>query len=116
MSSTVSITTLKEAVQIKEQIEKLESRLSQILGGTATTATKSAPGKKGRRKFSAATVAKMRAAQQARWAKIKGKAASPAKAAPAPRKRRKMSAEARAKLGAIMKARWAARKKSAAGK
>lgn len=103
-----SVSQLKEALQIKEQIEKLEARLNQILGGSAPKAVTTSA-KAGRKKFSPATIAKMRAAQQARWSKP-GKA--PAKAVSAPKKRG-LSPEGRAKLAASMKARWAARKKNA---
>ena len=63
-------------------------------------------GRKGRR--SAATIAKMKAAQKARWAKVRGNppAATPAVASPV-KKRRTMSPEARAKIAAAQKARWA---------
>jgi hypothetical protein len=50
----------------------------------------------------------MRAAQKARWAKIKGKAAS---AKPAKKAKRKFSAAGRAALSAAAKARWAKAKK-----
>jgi hypothetical protein len=67
-------------------------------------------------KRSAATIAKMKASQQARWAKIKGeKAPFAAKAptaskAPAKQKRKPMSPALKAKLSAMMKARWEAKK------
>ena len=67
------------------------------------------PGKKGKRRLSAAGRAAIIAGTKARWAKLKG-----AKAEAAPRKRRKMSAAAKAKFSAIAKARWA--KVKAAGR
>jgi len=88
----------------------LEARLKAInavLGGVAAPAL--GTGRGGKRTFSAATKAKMAAAQKARWAKINGPKAEPAKT-----KRRKMSAAARAKMAAAAKARWA--KVKAAGK
>lgn len=131
--SSLSVTVLKEAIQIKEQIEKLETRLAQLLGSKGEA---KATVKPGRKTVSAATKAKMRAAQQARWAKLKGpspktnskrvsseargntaaagkgKVSAPSKA---PAKRRgTLSPEGRAKLAAAMKARWAARKKGEA--
>jgi hypothetical protein len=65
-----------------------------------------------RRTMSAATRAKIAAAQRERWAKQKGQAA-PAKGKPAQRKagRKPMSPAMRKKLSAMMKARWVARKK-----
>jgi hypothetical protein len=101
-----SLTTdqLRRALSIKEQIEALETQLNQVLGGAAPT-TSTGP-VRGRRKRSAATRAKMAAAQRARWAK---KVAKPAKAA-----RRKVSAAARARMAAAARARW--KKAKAAGK
>ena len=65
--------------------------------------------------MSASARAKIAAAQQARWAKQKGKAATK-KAEPQGKKtagRKPMSAAMRKKLSAMMKARWAARRKGA---
>lgn len=89
---------------------RIEARLSEITKvlGQGTSPVPPAPAG-GKRKLSEATKAKMRAAHQARWAKIKGKAA-PA-AAP---KKRKMSAAGRAAIAAAARARWA--KAKAAGK
>jgi hypothetical protein len=109
--SNLSIESLKEAVEIKEQITALESRLSKILGGSGGAGTIPAPlstAKKGRRKMSAAARAKIAAAQRARWAKAKGKSSSPAKA-PA-KKKRHLSPEGRARIVAALKKRWAAAK------
>jgi len=47
--------------------------------------------------MSAAAIAKIRAAQKARWARVKGVGRKP---------RRKMSASAKARLAAIARARW----------
>lgn len=103
---------LKQAVQIREQIESLQKKLNAILGGASPTVKPERS--TGKRKLSAATKKKMAAAQQARWANTKGKAA-PAQAAPtkAAPKKRVFSPETKAKLAAAMKARWAARKKGA---
>jgi hypothetical protein len=59
--------------------------------------------------MSAAGRAAIRAAQKARWAKIKGTTAS---AKPAKKARRKMSAAGRAAMSAAAKARWAKAKKA----
>ncbi len=105
---------LKQAVQIREQIESLQEKLDTLLGGAGPVAkAKQIPGQpKARRKFSAATIEKMRAAQRARYAKLKG---SPAKAPVqmVAKKKGGITAAGRAKLAAAMKARWAARKKGA---
>ena len=110
----LSIGQLKEAIQIKEQIENLEARLRQILGGGKTGSAPAAKpkGRKGPRKMSAEARAKIAAAATARWAKTKATAAPVAKRAakPAPKKSG-LTPEGRAKLAAAMKARWAARKK-----
>lgn len=123
MTTTPTLDQLKRALAISEQIAALEAELKAIFGGStstkAATATKAAPttgdGRKGKR--SAATIAKMKASQQARWAKVKGKKVpakakteAPAKAkaeAPATTKRKPMSPATKAKMAAAMKKRWA---------
>ena len=67
---------LQKALQNeKSRIEARLSDINRVLGGDVSAATivPSATSKRGgARKFSAATKAKMAAAQKARWAKIKG--------------------------------------------
>ncbi len=88
-----------------EKIESLQHQLSQ-LRPDAAPAPVTAPTVGGRRKISAAGIARIRAAQKARWAKVK--AVAPEKPAKAGRRGpRKMSAAARAKIAAAQKARWA---------
>lgn len=87
-------------VSEKARIEARLSEITKVLGQNGPPAPVVSEG--GRRKLSEATKAKMRAAHQARWAKIRGKA-TPA-AAP---KQRKMSAAGRAAIAAAAKARWA---------
>ncbi len=91
----------------KARIEARLNEISKVLGQEPASASPAPAG--GRRKFSEATKTKMRAAQQARWAKIRGKAAPTA----APKKR-KMSAAGRAAIAVAAKARSA--KAKAAGK
>lgn len=119
MATFQNLTTaqLKQAVQIREQIESLQGKLDALLGGSPTSRKAKIGRIKGKRKMSAAGRASIAAAQKARWAKINGK--SSAKSAPtkssntsAPMKR-VFSPETKAKLAAAMKARWAARKKGA---
>src|SRR4051794_23682838 len=115
--NSVSTEQLKQAVQIKEEIARLEKRLNAILGGqgqTQAAAPSKATAGKGRRPMSAAGRAKIAAAAKARWAKIKGGAAKAAansstKAAKpqAGKKKGGLTPEGRAKLAAAMKARWA---------
>jgi len=102
--NSLSVAQLREAVAIKEQIERLETQLASVFGETTMPEV---AGKK-RRRMSAAGRARMAAAARARWAKIKGTQATPTK------KRRKMSAEGRARISAAAKARW--KKAKAAGK
>ena len=67
--NTLSVTQLKHAVAIKEQIEKLEKELASILGETPKASSIAAPivaPKK--RPMSAAQKAKISAAQKARYA------------------------------------------------
>jgi len=84
-------------------MDALEKKLSQLLGTPAA-----AVARKKRKKISAAGIARIRAAQRARWAAIKkGKA-------PAKSRKRKLSAAGRARLVALARARWA--KVKAAGR
>jgi hypothetical protein len=76
--TTLTVAQLKEAIAIKEKIEALDQELASILGTAAETAMPVlempvATPKRKKRKMSAATKAKMAAAQKQRWAKTKGK-------------------------------------------
>ncbi|MFZ1087234.1 MAG: hypothetical protein WAN35_19910 [Terracidiphilus sp.] len=97
--SSLTVTQLRRAADIKEKIEALNEEMASILDAPDSVPAK-APKK---RKMSAAGRAKIAAGQKARWAKVKG--AKPAAKAPA--KKRKMSAAAKAKISAAAKARWA---------
>ena len=114
--STPRLAQLKQALAISEKIEALQAELASVLGGGSTIASiiesVSTPVVKlGKRTMSAATKAKMRAAQQARWAMKKGKAVvnSVVKTEKKLVKKAKgtMSAEGRARIVAAQKARWA---------
>jgi len=91
------------AVRIAEQIETLKHELTGILGNHSTPVVEAVPapvkanGRKGKR--SAAKVAKMKASQKARWAKVKAPAA--------PKKNGGTSLAHKAKLAAAAKKRWA---------
>lgn len=65
LSSLTSV-QLRRAADLKEKISRLEKELASILGSASPGAQ---PARK--RTMSAATKKKMRAAQQARWAKIR---------------------------------------------
>ena len=65
------INKIEEALSIRKQIAALQAKLSGMFGSTDEDEPKPAVKDKrsGKRTMSAATIAKMRAAQQARWAK-----------------------------------------------
>src|SRR4051812_9200619 len=112
MTSTLSqysAQQLRRAAEIKEKIDSLQLELERLTGSSKTEAAEASPGK--RRRFTAATIEKMRASQKARWAAVRGPEAA---AEPAKARRRTMSAAAKAQLSAIAKARW--KKAHAAGK
>jgi len=66
----LSAQQLRRAANIKDKIQSLEHKLSQILGSPAKAAAVIVPKKK-RRKMSVAARKKIAAAQKARWAKVK---------------------------------------------
>jgi hypothetical protein len=121
-----TLSQLKEAVAIAEQIEKLQSELAGIIGGNDGFSGAPAPTvttpvvKTGKRIFSAESRAKMAAAQAARWAKVKGPSAGAATAvalessvaSKAKKGKRVMSAEGRARIAAAQRARHAAKRKN----
>jgi len=102
---------LRRAADIQEKIQALQQELNQILGGEISTAEPTEAPRK--YKFSAAARAKMRAAQKARWAAIKGTAPT---TEPAPKKKSKMSAQGLANIRAGVAKRMAAQGKAAAAK
>jgi len=78
--TSLSAQQLRQAADLKEQIEGLEQQLNSILGGEGSAPVTTEPAvvpepantKKGKRTFSAESRAKMAAAQRARWAAKKG--------------------------------------------
>jgi hypothetical protein len=105
---------LRHAADLKEKIESLQHELSHLHGSDGAVSA-AAPAKHGKRKISAAGIARIRAAQKLRWAKVKG-ASAPAAKKTGKRGPRKMSAAARAKIAAAQKARWAKVRAAKAGK
>src|SRR5436190_1252476 len=107
------IDKIEEALSIRKQIAALQTKLSNLFGADSEDEPKpTVKGKRGgKRTMSPATIAKMRAAQQARWAKKRGASESQAKIAapakPAKKGRRTMSPEARGRIAAAQRARWA---------
>lgn len=90
--SNISADALRQAADIRDQIETLQAQLDAILTGTTVVASKKKPGrpkgsgakvaidgskkkaakrKGGKRKISPEGLERIRAAQKARWAKAK---------------------------------------------
>ena len=136
------ITAIEQALAIRREMEALKASLIEILGYemqllidepapafkgfkpmSAAKVAKSTPaavepakaGKK-KRVVSAASKAKMAAAQKARWAKKAGASTDVAPVKPvingAKKKKRTMSPEGRARIAAAQKARWAKARKA----
>jgi len=102
--SDISATQLRQAASIKEQIEKLQKELTNLLGAPAARPSPIAAPKKLKRAMSAAARKKLSDFHKARWATI-NKASKPAKAAK--KKKSTMSAAGLANIRAAQKARWA---------
>ena len=115
MNSIIGLTprTLRKAADLQERIEGLQEELEQLLGEVPAPAPAPAPTAeipKKRKKFSAATKAKMAASQRARWA---GNQEPAPEVEPAPKKARKeLSTAVRKARSEAMKARWAKVKKA----
>jgi hypothetical protein len=107
--STLSPNALRKAADLQEKIQSLQEELGQLLGNQVSTLVQPTEAPKKKWKFSAASRAKMRRAQKARWAKIKGTMRS---ATPEQKPKRKMSAAGRAAISAAAKARWAKARKA----
>jgi hypothetical protein len=138
-------TQLRKAADIQEKILGLQDELNQLLGAPVQApalAAEPATEPRKKYKFSAAGRARMKAAQKARWAKIKGttpsiepaqkpkkrkmsaaglaniragvakRMAAQGNADQMPKQKRKMSAAGRAAISAAAKARWAKVKKT----
>jgi hypothetical protein len=105
-------TQLRKAADLQEKIQSLQEELGQILGGEVSTPAETTEAPK-KRKVSAAGKARMRAAQIARWAKIKGTAPE---AKPAQEPKRKMSAQGLANIRAGVAKRMAAKAKAPVAK
>jgi hypothetical protein len=99
--------------KIDVQIAGLRALSSGEPLGQASAPASSVPDRK-KRKFSAAALKRMKEAQKARWAKVRGE--TPAAAAPAvkaAKPKRKLSATGRANIVAALKKRWATKKAAA---
>jgi len=109
MIKNITAAQLTKAASIKEQIESLQEELAGILNqATSIRSTQTI-----QRKISAAGLARIKAAQKARWAKIKNQ--EPRTSPKANSNGQKMSSAAKVKLSAKLKAIWAARKTAQKG-
>jgi hypothetical protein len=105
--TNLSPKALRKAADIKEKLDTLRDQLNGILGGEVSNPAKATETTRKKWKVSAAGRARMRAAQLARWAAIRGTAPS---AEPANKpKKRKMSAEGLANIRAGVAKRMAAK-------
>src|SRR6058998_336367 len=103
----LTVSQLKRAAAIKEQIEDLNKELRSILSGSA----KSGAAPKNKRIMSAATKRKIAAAQKRRLANLRrAKPATQSVKPAAKAKKKAFSSATRAKLSAKLKAYWAAKK------
>ena len=115
---TPTINQLKRGLEIAEKIAALEAEMNGLFQGKAIAkiaiAQSAAPKAGGRRQLSPEAIARIRAGQKRRWAKVNATAAPAAPVAvKAPEKKKGgLTAAGRAKLAAAMKKRWAAAKKS----
>jgi hypothetical protein len=98
--------------RLEESISQVRSLLNHKEPVAAAVTVAASSGKPGRRKLSAASRAKMAAAQRLRWSKVKGTASAAAPAAK-PKAKRKLSAAGRRKISEAAKKRWAAIKAAA---
>ena len=98
---------LKQAIQLREQIEELQAKLSALLGGAAPNAKSDHPAAK---RTKAAGRGEVGAAAAWHLAHVKSPLGTLCDAAP--KKEEPITPEGRAALSAAMKARWAARKKA----
>jgi len=103
----LTISQLKRATAIKEQIERLNKELGAILG----TPTRSRAASTNKRSMNVSVRKKIAATQRARWAKLRrAKPATRSVKAVTTVKKKKFSAATRAKLSARLKAYWAAKR------
>jgi hypothetical protein len=99
---------LREAADLKDNIADLQKQLEQLVGAHEVNAVSALvkTAKPSRRKMSAGGIAKIRAAQKARWAKIKASKIGQSLAEKPAKKKRVVSAAVKAKMAAAAKARW----------
>lgn len=108
----LTVAQLQRAIDIKEQIEKLQNQLDSIDGGEAPSKARVEATGPVKRRYHMTVVHRRKLikalarARVIRWGKVKGKGAAKAEK-PAKKKDRRSSPAVRAKLAAAAKARWA---------
>jgi hypothetical protein len=102
----LTISQLKRAAAIKEQIEALNKELRGILGVSA----KFGAAPKNKQTMSASVKRKIAAAQKTRWANLRRAKSVAFSVKPAAKAKKKVSPATKAKLSAKLKAFWAAKK------
>lgn len=109
----LKMTNLHGVVQmLKTEHARLTKQIEGISAALAAFGATHANGKRPQRKISAAGLARIAAAQRARWAKVRaGNGKQKVAAVP---KKRTMSAAARKKIAAAQRLRWAKVRKAAA--
>jgi hypothetical protein len=100
----ISLEQLEEAVVLRRKIDLLEKRFGALFG----TVSPSSAIQRSRHRMSAATRAKIAAAQRARWARVKGTVSKPGK------KKGGLTPAGRKRLSQLMKARWEERRRARA--
>jgi hypothetical protein len=102
-----------QRAQIDQQISELRALLPN---GNRSVVAGSEPTSRKRRKFSHEAIQRMREAQRARWAKVRGESAPSPAPAQAPKKKRRLSPEGLQNIIAATKKRWALKRAEAAKK
>lgn len=104
----LSLRNLEQAVSIRRQIDALQKRLTNLVGGRSSAAPRG--GGRGRT-MSAEARAKIAAAARARWARVRARRGPKTAQKSSPR-RGKLTAAGRKRLSDLMKARWAAKRRA----
>jgi len=107
----LSLRTLKEAVEIRQQIDDLEERLLTLFNQPAQPKTTMVARQ---RRMSAATKARISAAAKARRARARSEHATTAHSVA--NRKGGLTSAGRKRLSEMMKARWAARKAKRRGR
>lgn len=109
MNSIIGLTpkVLRAAADLQERIQSLQNELNQLLGGAAPAPAQPAEEPKKKGTMSAAGRAAIRAAQKARWAKVRGAAPAASDALAPKKKKRRLSAQGIANIRAGVEKRMA---------